>query len=194
MERKLDYVPLEQALHGNQMYVVEAAGVLGIDVRAVRHDVATDTCFEKAELLGWLPTRVVKAVFFHRGGEMHGFVFPELGVWKPTYLDTRVVLPTLLGVSRSRAKDYRNHICPEGMEFGTCTPFVFEDSFAELGGRLSGVFIHEIPGLDAETVDISIGGFGDVAHRTSVHLPYSGIHKILEYKFGGERIKRARLV
>ena len=62
MERKLDYVPLEQALHGNQMYVVEAAGVLGIDVRAVRHDVATDTCFEKAELLGWLPTRVVKAV------------------------------------------------------------------------------------------------------------------------------------
>jgi hypothetical protein len=57
---------------------------------------------------------------------MSGFVFPEFGTDKPTYVSARDVLPRLIGISRSRAKEYRNHLCPPGMELGTCTPFVPE--------------------------------------------------------------------
>ncbi len=180
-----NYVPLENALSGRQQYVIDGARALGVDVRAVRHDVATSTCFEKAGILGWTPERVVKAVFLHdSAGRMSGFVFPEFGTDKPTYVSARDVLPRLIGISRSRAKEYRNHLCPPGMELGTCTPFVPEDAFRNSG--LQEIFVHET--FSDEIVDISIGGVGELAHRTSLHLPYRAIRGILSYRFG-DKIK-----
>ncbi|MEJ2267769.1 MAG: hypothetical protein P8X70_01695, partial [Nanoarchaeota archaeon] len=57
-----------------------------------------------------------------------------------------------------------------------CDPFI--------STPLEKIFIHNIPRLDREIVDISIGGEDDEAHKISLHLPYEGIYKILNYKFG----------
>lgn len=92
----------------------------------------------------------------------------------------------------------RNECIPSSMESGTCTPFV---SFAEmhlnplergkindLYGGIRAVFIHDEPSLDEKLVDISVGGRGAEAHKTSLHLPYKAIYKILVAAYGEKRI------
>jgi len=184
----LEYIEPERVLQMNQSYVLEAAEVLGLDLTGVRFDNATDTCFEKAELLGWDPERVVRAVFVHQDGDLYGFISPELGQdRKPQYVNLKTILPELLGISKSQSRKFRKQYCPDGMEYGTCTPFVLDGSFEE--GRLHDdqtlrkLFVHDILSLDEQIVDISSGGHGEMAHRNSLHLPYKGIHDILAYKF-----------
>jgi len=191
----MEYINLESALQEGQRYVAQAASELRIDVKALRHDVATDTCHEKAELLGWDDVeRVVKAVFFYKGKDLYGFIFPELGSEEdPRHIDKKETLPKILGVSRKQAKSFHNAYCPEGMEYGTCTPFVLEGSFDDdKDKQLRKIFIHDYKRIDEETVDISIGGKGEDAHKTSLHLTYSGIYNILRHKFG-DRIEKANL-
>lgn len=189
MVERISYRRLEDVLGSGQEYVSSVAGELGIDVRAVWHEAMTDTCFEKAEILGWDSRRVVKAVFLHKDREMYGFVFPELGAEKPLSVSAKDVLPSLLGISGKQAKKYRNSVCPEGMEFGTCTPFVPEDAFNQ---GLSRLYIHNFSDIEDQVVDISIGGSGEGAHKTSLHLPYEGIYDILERRFG-DRVQKAEL-
>ncbi len=175
-------INLRDILQAGQIYVAELSEELGLDVKVVKHEFATDTCFEKADLLGWESNRVVKAVFFHREDISYGFIFPELGTKDSSkYINKKEVFPNLIGCSRKEAKNFKNSYCPSGMEKGTCTPFVLEDSFEK---GLERLFIYDIPQLDDQLVDISMGGYGEEAHKTSLHLPYKGIYKILNSKFG----------
>ncbi len=92
----------------------------------------------------------------------------------------------------------RNECIPSSMESGTCTPFV---SFAEMHlnplergrinenyGGIRAVFIHDEPSLDEKLVDISVGGRGAEAHKTSLHLPYKAIYEILVAAYGEKKI------
>lgn len=200
----LNYVDLEGVLQPEQRYVAEAAARIGIDVKAVKHDIATDTCYEKRDLLArmdpsgsWTDQRIVKAVFLYSGNNVYGFVFPELGKRPaPLRMDAKKVLPAVLGVSRSAAKSFSNSYCPDGMQYGTCTPFVLA---SELDGkemhdhrRVRRIFLHDKPDLDDQVVDISIGGLGADAHKVSLHLPYKGVHDILVYQFG-DKVRKASL-
>ncbi len=72
---------------------------------------------------------------------------------------------------------------PKGMEFGTATPFLEEIKHSDLYGEVKAIFVHEQPSLDEQIVDVSIGGKGDIAHRTSLQLPYGAIYTILKQKF-----------
>ncbi|MCL5018197.1 MAG: hypothetical protein M1416_00305 [Candidatus Pacearchaeota archaeon] len=183
-------INLRDALNGRQFYVAELSEKFGIEIRAVRHDVATDTCFEKAELLGWPADRIVKAIFVHKDEDFYGFVFPELGKESPRHLDIKETLPKVIDVSKKQAKDFRNSYCPDGMEYGTCTPFVLEDSFSERKiKKLRKIFIHEMNYQESSLADISIGGFGENAHKTSLHIGYSDIYKILKENFGDRIVK-----
>ena len=189
----LKYVRLEDVLHEGQNYVA-----LAKNVKAVEHSIATSTCFEKKDLLDssdpsgeWTDDRIVKAVFLYWGKDVYGFVFPELGK-RPNSLkmDARAVLPNLLGISKSQSKRFSNGYCLDGMEYGTCTPFVLD---TELDGfemkdrrRVRGMFIHDCSHLEDKIVDISIGGSGSKAHRTSLHLPYQDIYDILNSRFPGK--------
>jgi hypothetical protein len=65
-------------MHDEQGYVFELAKQLGIDVRNGLPPIATDTCDEKAELLGWEPEQVVKALYFCNGLDYVCIVTPEL--------------------------------------------------------------------------------------------------------------------
>jgi len=178
----MKYINLEEALYGGQKYVLAYKD----SVRAVEHDKVTDTCYEKAELLKWSPERVIKALFFHTNLEMYGFVLPEFG----RRFSPKKIFPRILGISRTQSEKFRNHLCPEGMEYGTCSPFILERSFSKDGFK--GIFIHDSKYLEDTIVDISIGGIGEKAHRVSLHLPYSIIYKILYHQFG-DKIKKMDL-
>ncbi len=161
---------LEQIL-GERTYVAEEAGRLGYTLDLQTHETPTSTCYEKAELLGWHPSRIIKIIFFTYQNKVYGFVFPELGR-KLTSKD----LAKALEISTSQAKkQVRNHYIPSGMEQGTCTPFITEQNFAE---GLERIFVHEMPELEQEIVDISIGGQGEEAHKKSLHLQYQAIYHI----------------
>jgi len=174
-------INLRDVLNEGQFYVAELSRKFGIDIKAVKHNLATDTCFEKAGILGWPAERIVKAIFFNKGESIYGFVFPELGERdSPQYIEKEVLAKTL-SITSTQAKKFRNSYCPEGMEYGTCTPFVLEELFVN---NLRDIHICNVPHLENSLVDISIGGFGEEAHRTSLHLNYKDIYSILYNKFG----------
>jgi len=74
---------------------------------------------------------------------------------------------------------------PKWMEHGTCTPFPKVEDFQTLKdyGGLKRVFINDIPSLDEKMVDVSVGGGGEKAKRTSLQLPYETIYAILKENF-----------
>ncbi|MCK9595678.1 hypothetical protein M0R19_00645 [Candidatus Pacearchaeota archaeon] len=189
----MKYLNLEEVLQPKQKYVQELSSKIRIDIKAVEHEIATNTCFEKAELINWPAERVVKAIFFYKEDLLYGFIFPELGTKdSPKYIDSKEIFPRILGCTKKQSKKFSNSYCPEGMEHGTCTPFVLDDSFQNPGKRLTNIFIHDFKELKNKLVDISIGGFGERAHKISLHLPYEGIYEILNYKFG-DKIQKINL-
>ena len=199
MDSKLNYIELEDVLQSGQEYVKDIAFKLGLEIRAVTHDIVTDTCFEKAELLGWSAERVVKAILLSKEGDnfFYGFVFPELGTLEnPKYLIKKETLPRLLSVTKSEAKKFRNYYPPGEIEFGTSTPFLSENFFGANNSTRSKIikklFVQDVPKLNKHVVDISIGGFGEEAHKVSLHLNYGSLYEILSYKFG-EKIQKLDL-
>lgn len=177
---------LEKILGKERNYVAEEAERLEYTLELQTHETSTSTCYEKAEILGWHPSRIIKIVFFTYQSKVYGFVFPELG----KKLESKDLAKSLSISSSQAKKQVRNHYIPSGMEQGTCTPFITEQNIAQGLGK---IFIHEMPELDRETVDISIGGTGEEAHKTSLHLQYKAIHEILTSKYGRERIIKTDL-
>lgn len=152
---------------------------LGIEVYGVFHDIPTTTCFEKARILGWKSERVVKSIYLHKEEDFYGFIFPELGKEKPLILDSKEVLPKILGVTKSQSKKFGSHTFPYGMEKGTCTPFAYKSHL------LKKIFLHDFPEIDEEFVDISVGGFGEDFHKMSLHIKYGDLYRILHHTLGG---------
>jgi prolyl-tRNA editing enzyme YbaK/EbsC (Cys-tRNA(Pro) deacylase) len=143
----------------------------------MHHDKHTETCDEKAGILGWDPRRVVKAVYFHRDDHVIGVVTPETGV----KIDIKTLFPEVIpGLSRTKAKSYKNSYAPDGMTFGTCTPFPLEST---IGYGIDLLVVMDFPDLDDLVVDISVGGDTEQAFHTSMHLQYKAIFDILHHKF-----------
>ena len=165
-------IPLEEALHDNQHYLLSHPRAQ--EIRALRHQVPTDTCEEKASLIGWNPNRVVKALYFSNGEQTYGFILPEQGRCNPNKN-----LKHLLGMSGSQAARFKNGQTPLGMERGTCTPFPRSDA------SVDGFIVHRESYLQTRLVDVSIGGAGEQAHRTSLWLPYEIIEDVLYERFPG---------
>lgn len=173
-------INLRDTLNAGQFYVAELSEKLGIEIKAVEHKEATSTCFEKAGILGWEPKRIVKAIFLHDDDNLYGFVFPELGTPDSRSKIRSKKINELFG-----KPSLANSVLPEGMEYGTCSPFVFEDAFDNEKIPLKKIYFHKFEDLNKKVVDISIGGFGEKAHKTSLHLKYEDIYNLLANQFGG---------
>ena len=196
-------INLRDVLNEGQDYVVEAKEKYGFDIRAFRHKKATDTCWQKLDVLceefpdeDWTVDRIVKMVFFSTGGKLYGVTFPELGTRENPERFSDRDLWAILSNSKKNVPRIYNSVHPYGMERGTCTPLV-PDYVFESGNypmRVGKIFIHDAPWLEDKIVDISIGGYGDDAHKTSVHLPYYGIYDILVGKFGEEKIVKENIL
>ncbi len=178
-------INLRDTLNESQFYVVELSEEFGIKIKALRHEISTKTCYEKANLLGWDAGRVVKTLYFHDPFYEYfiGVITPETG----KKLNLEKIIPEVLpDVSLRRANGFYLDGMPEGMTRGTCTPFPYKSSMEK---EIDLLIIKNVPELDKQDVDISVGGFEEEAFRTSIHLPYSAIYEILHHKFK-DKIKK----
>ena len=176
-------------LHEEQNYVFEIARELGAETKLIHHSRTTISCREKLELLKeenlkefseWTLDRIVKALYFSRNG------LPFLGVITPEFernIKSKDIFSGALGMPKGKAERYwidPNHV-PRGMSWGTCTPFPL---IASVGTEISDLIIIDHNPVKNKLVNISIGGTGEGALRTSMHLPYQLIYEILKKTFG----------
>lgn len=170
--------PLQELLHKEQAYVHEVADMYQIPMQFKEHAVATKSCAQKADLLGWDPTRVIKALYVSNGEYNLGIITPETGARVPL----KELIAEELGISKKKAARFTmGDYLPQGMTYGTCTPFSY-DSCGQ--NDISLFLIKDAPELHGQMVNISIGGTDDISYRQSMHIPYDGIFKILEHQFG----------
>lgn len=173
-------------LHGGQHYLIEGAAALGHVAHLRWHPIATSTCSEKAQLLGWPLERVVKALYFFDGARWVGVVTPELS----RRIDAAPLVAEVLGISRRQARRFHLGRCPAGMEPGTCTPFPRSDALEGPGPRIERIVVHDHAPIRHQLVDVSIGGRGPRAHRLSCQLVYPAVFEILERRFGSRVVLR----
>ena len=165
--------------HLGQQYIKHLSKELSIETKLVSHQRATNTCYQKAELLGWQPNRIVKAIYAAVDEDICSFVFPELGK-KLTEDDVKRFYAQAGAETEEYYLQISKWYIPQSMEMGTCTPFIPESDIK----IIDYIFIQDLPELDEQIVDVSIGGKGKQAHKTSMHLPYSGIYQILKAQYG----------
>ena len=162
------------------------------------HGTVTNNCFQKLDVLReatgkvWKPHQVVKALYFFRPSDESYvcFITPELGSSSPRFGELKPHIADLLGVSKTQAAKYRireEYPFPRGMEHGTCPPFPDDDLVSV---PVRGFIINDYEKSRGKVVDISIGGHGNLAHRTSAHLEFGLIEKILREEFGDDFVRR----
>ncbi|MDP3966284.1 MAG: hypothetical protein Q8Q04_02010 [archaeon] len=175
-----------------QKYVLDYFQNSGKEAKLALHDEQTNTCFEKSRILGWDPQRVVKSIFLYDSkGKFYGFVSPELGESedKPLRFNNQTISKIFSDeVERKKMMNLSNSVYPLGMEKGTCTPFVPEYYFQDgdgFTGRLERIFVYTSSNINKKLVDISFGGEGELAQKTSLHLTYEDIYLCLNQAFPG---------
>jgi hypothetical protein len=153
-----------------------------INFRVVTHPYETDTCFEKAELLGdWNPLNVIKALYFEysKDQSLYAMVIPETGCF----------------INRARVKEILNlegegylrkaTQLPKHMSFGTCSPFISKGDLKINGGRVEKIV------FDSQTLGLKKGegvlddfSFG-LDHRMSVQMNYYHCFQMLKEIYPG---------
>ncbi len=163
------------SLHPEQGYVQQYLQGLGITPTFWTYQ-KEKTGTEKAQVLGDRAT-IVCIFYFGREGEYYGIASAS----KAQQLSQRKVLKEVLGIPTSQGRRYDlNSGYPAWMEAHTTTPWLLESS---AGKEVKAIILDE--SIDAiAAADISVGGFGDLAQRTSMHLPGWSIYEVLIRKFG----------
>jgi len=151
-----------------------------IPFRIITHPEKTNTCYEKAQLLGnWGPLNVIKALYFESPIEQHLYVvvIPETGCFiDRSYLTSLLDLPQ--GVILAKAK-----MLPANMSYGTCSPFISHDDLIENGGKVAKIL------FDSETLvskkhDNTLDDFSfGLEHRFSLQINYYQCYKMLKSVF-----------
>jgi len=174
-------------LHEEQNYIWEIARELGVKPKIHHHGIPTISCREKLDLLtkddrfvDWDINQIVKTLYFHRNSSPYvSVITPEFG----KKVNLKDVLPQDLKIrGAGRYWVSPDHV-PEGMAYGTCTPFPRTSNVGE-GKEISEIIFIDHPPIRDKLVDISIGGTEKEMFETSMHLPYRAIYKILSKQFG----------
>ncbi len=152
------------------------------EFRVVSYPQETNTCYEKAKVLGELlnPLNVIKALYLECSvtGGLYVIVVPETGCFiNRSQLATKMELSD--GAYLEKAKEL-----PQNMSFGTCSPFIVEEDLFRNGGNVLKII------FDTETLimkkhentldDFSFG----IDHRLSVQMNYYQCYKMLKQMYG----------
>jgi len=169
-------------LSGYQLeYVAKYVKDRSLPFRIVSHPEKTNTCYEKAQLLGKCdPLNIIKALYFEcsQDQKLYAIVVPETGC----FVD-RASIPEIFGLSRNVALA-KAKMLPTNMSYGTCSPFITYADLQENGGKVAKVI------FDSETLvnkkhensldDFSFG----LDHRLSLQMNYYHCYKMLKANFG----------
>jgi len=148
-----------------------------LDLRVLTHPVETNTCFEKAKMLGsWDPLNVIKAFYFEYSGNnsLYAVVVPETGCF----------------INRSRLKDIlclpgngyikKAELLPRNMSFGTCSPFITNNDLKMNGGKVAKI-VFDTETLAVKKADKTLDDFSfGLDHRMSIQMNYYNCFKMLK--------------
>jgi hypothetical protein len=164
------------------VYITKYFTSRGHRFRVVSHPAETDTCFEKAELMGaWNPLNVIKALYFEnlQSKVLYAVVLPETGCFV-----NRARIKELLGLPGTECIRKATQL-PQHMSFGTCSPFVVESDLRDSGGLVERI-IFDTQALEfkSRTDDLDDFSFG-LDHRMSVQMSYYRAFEMLKDLFPG---------
>ena len=171
-----------QLIDTSQSYVLERGQELEYNLEIIEHDVRSDSCEDRAELLGVSVGDVARSLYFGRNGNFIGVVVPG----DFPRVSPKNLFPEVLGMSRSQANKYSLRRIPTGMSYGTCTPFAKREL---VGKEIEHLLIWN-NGTERK-VYTALGGEDEESHRVSLQLPsYDAIYQILVHEFGDNIVKR----
>ncbi len=164
----------------NMDYVCDIVLSGGSGLRIVTHPHETNTCFEKAAILGsWDPLNIIKVLYLESSldGLLYAIVVPETGC----FID-RDHARQSLGLQQSTFMK-KAEVLPENMSFGTCSPFVLENDFVVNGGRVDKiVFDSETLSMKKEEGALDDFSFG-LDHRMSIQMNYYDCFMLLKQRY-----------
>ncbi|MBI4918496.1 YbaK/EbsC family protein [archaeon] len=166
----------------NQLeYVLDTLVGGGEDLRLVSHPTATITCEEKAKLLGWDKSRIIKAVYFvHKDSEkLYGVIVPDLGS-----VDLKSLSDILGFNAKKKLRLAHEGQLVGGMKFGTCNPFIPLNC-----GNVAGIIFDENlveqrraqGGFDDFSIALGLEKIPD--NQISVQMNYAIAFDLLKRKF-----------
>jgi hypothetical protein len=149
-------------------------------LRVLTYPWATNTCYEKANILGtWNPLNIIKAFYLAsvKDGSLYAVVIPETGC----FID-KARIKGQLGLPEDDTLVKATEL-PQNMNYGTCSPFILENDLQGQGGRVAKIV------FDTETLiqkkhenildDFSFG----LDHQVSIQMNYYQCYKVLKSNF-----------
>ena len=162
-------------------YIAKYVKDRGIPFRIVSHPEKTNTCYEKAQLLGKCdPLNIIKALYFEcpQDQKLYVIVIPETGC----FVD-RTAIPEIFGLSRGVILA-KARMLPTNMSYGTCSPFITPDDLLENGGKVAKV-VFDSEALVNKKHEKSLDDFSfGLDHRLSLQMNYYHCYKMLKANFG----------
>lgn len=159
-------------LAGEREYLLDA--VLSGKAEVKFHDRYTSSCEDKAEVAGIERENVLKVVFFEHESKVYCVALPDEGD-----IDRKELFTKLLGISKTAAKNIgMAKKLPEGMSYGTCTPFFTPENIDEVSMVLLA------SAEPQRIVDVSLGGANTESRKCSLQMRYRDIIQMLTDEFG----------
>jgi hypothetical protein len=164
----------------NLEYISDYVEAKKIPFRILSHPKNTNTCYDKARLLGdWDPLNVIKALYLECPNQnvLYAIVIPETGC----FVDRKYIsnlLDLQNGVLLAKAKNL-----PLNMSYGTCSPFISQEDLIENGGKVAKI-LFDSETLIAKKNDKLLDDFSyGMDHRFSLQMNYYHCYKLLKAKF-----------
>ncbi len=174
-----------QFINNSQSYILECGRKLGYSLKIIEHDLNSDNCEDRSNILGVSLRDIVKSLYFCSNGTFIGVILPG----DFPRVEPKNLFPEILGMSKSKANKYSLKRVPSGMSYGTCTPFPEKELIPE-----EIEFLLVWNGSIERTVYSALGGEDDLSHRLSLQLPsYDSIYQILIKEFGNNVVKSFNL-
>ena len=152
------------------------------DLHVVTHPYETNTCFEKAELLGSRdPLNIIKVFYFEspENDSLYAVVIPETGC----FID-KIKLQDILNIPENSFIRKANEL-PLNMSYGTCSPFILDKDVKGNGGKVEKI-IFDTETLVAKKNDSILDDFSfGLDHRMSVQMNYYYCFKMLKKRYPG---------
>jgi hypothetical protein len=160
----------------NIEYIGEYFSKNKYDLRVVTHPEKTNTCFEKAKLLGqWDPLNIIKVFYFAnvKSKYLYAVVIPETGC----FIDKKRIMSILEIKDEDTFK--KASVLPVNMSYGTCSPFITSNDIDKKGWVVKRVvFDSETLGCKKTEKMLDDFSFG-LDHRMSVQMNYYHCYEML---------------
>lgn len=178
-------------------YILDYAVKNKIHFHIVTHSTPTKTCKEKALITGLPLERVIKGFYLQDKKTQNIYALAIPGEFNYSISHLAKFLET--DIKDAERRIGKSDILPVGIKYGTCHPFVNDDSFKEM--PLKNI-LFDVNFAKKRLIEGGIDDFSFTTHpsngldneRTSIQINYNDAKDILKNKFGEDIVREIELV